>query len=266
MNKYDIEKIAAMHPKEFRAIARTGEWTEANHDACRGYVPTALAAFPKEFAFDFLLFCLRNPRPCPILDVTEPGDPHPKMVAPDADLRTDMPKYRIFKDGKVIDEPIDATKYWRDDLVAFVLGCSIGIDATLMKANIQCRFNGIFESNIELAPAGPFHGNMAVSCRTFSNSYDAMRAIQISSRLLISHGPPVHIGSPALIGINNIEKPDFPLPYFASPPEPHEITLFWGCAMTPQIAALNARIPYMVMQHQGCLFFTDKLIDEMAII
>ena len=266
MNKYSVAETEKMSPSEFRNIVRTGEWTGPNHDACRGYAFAGLVVLPREYAYDFTLFCLRNPRPCPILDVTEPGNPHPMLMAPDADLRTDIAQYRVFKDGEVIAEPTDATDYWRDDLVAFLLGCSAGIDASIMKANVHYRFNGIYSTNIQLVPAGSFHGRMAVSCRTFSTSYDAVRAVQISSRLLVSHGPPVHIGDPALIGIKDIMKPDFPLPYTSPPPEPHEIPMFWGCAVTPQNVAIESKTPYMIVQNAGCLFPTDKLVDEVAIM
>ncbi len=266
MNEYSIEEIEKMSPREFRSIVRKGEWTEANHDACRGYAFAGLVALPREYAYDFLVFCHRNPRPCPVLDITEPGDPHPRLLAPDADLRTDLAQYRVFKDGEVIAEPYNATDYWRDDLVAFLLGCAGGRDAALLKANVQARYNGIFKSNIQLVPAGPFHGHMAVSGRTFPTSYDAVRAIGISSRLPASHGPPVHIGNPALIGIKDIEKPDFPLPHIAPPPEPHELIIFWGCSVTPQNVAMESRTPYMIAQYQGRLFITDKLVDELAVI
>lgn len=266
MDKYSTEDIAAMSPEDFRKIVRKGEWMDANRDACQGYAFAGLAALPKEYAYDFLLFCLRNPRPCPVLDVTEPGDPHPRLVAPNADLRTDFPRYLIIKDGEIIDEPTDVISYWRDDLVAFLLGCSLGIQGALTKANVQFRFNGIFNTNIQLTPTGPFHGRMAVSCRTFQTSYDAVRAIQISSRLLACHGPPVHIGNPAVIGINDMSKPDFPLPHTAPPPQLHEIPLFWACAVTPQNVALESKTPYMIVQRQGCLLPIDKLVDEIAII
>ena len=266
MSEYSAEELEKMNPGDFRSIVRTGEWTGTNRDVCRGYAFAGLVALPREYASDFLLFCQRNPRPCPVLDVTEPGNPHPMIMAPDADLRTDLPQYLVFKDGEVIAEPTNATDYWRDDMVAFLLGCRLGLDAALIKANVQSRYIGMFNTGIRLVPAGPFHGNMAVSCLAFPNSYHAVRAIQISSRLLASHGPPVHIGNPTLIGIKDISKPDFPLPVTIRPPEPHEITLFWGCAVTPQNVALESKTPYMIVQYQGRLFPTDKLIDEMAVM
>jgi uncharacterized protein YcsI (UPF0317 family) len=259
-------RIASMSPEEFRGLVRKGEWKEENRDACQGYAFAGLAILPKQDAYDFLVLCLRNPRPLPVLDITEPGDPHPRLMAPSADLRTDFPQYRVIKDGAIIDEPTDVKSYWRDDLVGFLLGCSIGIQGALDKASVKYRFNGIFNTNIQLHPAGPFHGRMAVSARTFSSSEEAVRAVQISSRLLASHGPPVHIGSPSVIGIKDMNKPDFPLPYQSAPPGPQEIPLFWACAVTPQNVALESKIPFMIMQRQGCLLPIDKRVDEVSVL
>jgi uncharacterized protein YcsI (UPF0317 family) len=265
MSKFSAADSAAMNSKEFRGIVRKGEWEGACHGACSGYVASGLAVVPREYAYDFLRFCNFNPRACYVLDVTEPGDPHPRLVAPDADLRTDLPGYRVFKDGKVIAEPRDAKEYWRDDLVAFILGCSGTTSYALRKANVKWLDRGIFQTNIALTSAGPFHGNMVCGCRSFTSSKDAVRAVQISSRLIVSHGPPVQIGNPDMIGIQNLLKPDYPLPYPVPPLEPGELPIFWGCSVTPQNVALQSKIPYMITQKQGCLFWTDKLVDESAV-
>lgn len=265
-NKYSPDELGAMRPEDFRSIVRKGEWTEVTADACRNYGQANLIALPKEYAFEFLLFCNHNPRPCYVLDVTEPGNPHPKLMAPDADLRTDLPKYRIFKDGKVIDEPTDATNYWRDDLVAFLIGCSWGFVWAFRAANVPFRSLGDYTTNIPLVPVGRFHGHMVCSCRAFSTSHDAVRAIQISSRHIAFHGPPVHIGDPTLIGVNNIGKPDaFIPPWPTPPPEPHETVMFWGCGITPQNVVLESKIPYAVTHYPGHMFVIDKLVEELAI-
>lgn len=266
MSKYTIEQIAAMSPAEFRSIVRKGEWTDTNRDACRGYAFAGLVVLPKEYAFDFLLFCLRNPRPLPVLEVMDPGDPCPKLLAPGADLRTDLPRYHVLKDGEVIDETTDIRSYWRDDFVAFLVGCSLGIEAALRKANVRYRFNGVFNTNLPVVPAGRFQGKMAVSCRIFASSYDAVRAIQISSRLPAAHGAPVHVGDPSQIGIKDIGKADYLQAYVSSPPKGAEVILFWGCAVTAERSAVESKLPYMIVQKPGCLFATDKLIDELAII
>ena len=265
-NKYSFEEIALMTPREFRSVIRKGDWKDTTHEACRGHAFAGLVILPKEYAYDFLLFCQRNPRPFPVLDVTEPGNPHPMLMGPDADLRTDLPRYRVFKDGKVVDEPENLTDYWRDDLVGFLLGCSAGIDTALKKANVNYRLNGIFNSNIKLVPAGAFHGLMAVSCRTFLSSHDAVRAIQISSRLIASHGPPIHIGRSVDIGIGDLSKSDYPMPHKSIPPESNEIALFWGCSVSAQNVAVASKAPYLIVHYPGRVFTTDKLVDEVAIM
>jgi uncharacterized protein YcsI (UPF0317 family) len=265
MGKYTSQDIAKMTPKEFRAIVRKGEWTEACHEACNGYAASGLVAIPQEYAYDFLRFCTFNPRACNVMDVTEPGDPHPRNVAPDADLRTDLPRYRVFKDGKIIDEPFKVTEYWRDDLVAFILGCSGGVDYALDKSNVKWNLRGPFKTNIPLVPAGPFQGNMVCGCRSFPTAHDAIRAVQISSRYINSHGPPVYIGNPELIGVKDVNKCDYPLPYPAPPMAPNEIPIFWGASITPQNVVANSKIPFMITQYQGRLFWTDKLIEDLVV-
>ena len=266
-NKYTNEEVGAMSPRDFRSIVRKDEWRDMNRDVCRGYAQFGMVALPAKYVSEFLLFCNRNPRPCYVSDVTEPGDPHPKLMAPDADLRTDIPKYLIFKDGAISDEPIHATNYWTDDLVAFLLACSRGIDWELRKADVQYRFLGVFSTNIPLAQAGPFRGHMTCSARVFPTSHDAIRAIQISSRYPAFHGPPVHIGDPTLIGIKDISQDSLvPLTYPATPPAPHESILFWGCSATPHNMALEIKIPYMVAHYPGYLFVSDKHVEELAIM
>lgn len=256
-----------MSPKDFRYIVRNAEWVKETADACRGYGQANLIALSREYAFEFLLFADRNPRPCYVLDVTEPGDPYPKVMAPDADLRTDLPKYRIWKDGQIIDEPTDATKYWNDDLVAFLIGCSWGFVWGLKAANVPFRSLGDYTTNIPLTPVHRFHGHMVCSCRAFANSHDAVRAIQITSRHLAFHGAPVHIGNPLLIGVKNIGNPDAFIPPWPTPqPEPHEILMFWGCGITPQNVIMESKIPYAITHYPGHMFVIDKLVEELAVL
>ncbi len=255
-----------MSPKEFRSLTRRGEWTEGTGIVCRGYLQANLAVVPKDYAFEFFLFCHRNPRPCPVIDVTEPGDPHPKLVAPEADLRTDLPRYRVFQDGKVIAEPTDVKNYWRDDLVAFVIGCSYGFDWALRDTKIRFRFTGAYTTNIQCVPAGRFHGPMLVSCRLMKSSYDAVRAAQISSRHLLSHGPPVHIGDPSLIGIKALCYPDIFAPAPVPPQEPGEIAMYWGTGITPQTVALESNIPFMITHYPGHMLVTDRIAEELAVL
>jgi len=263
--QYSPEELGVMTPADFRSIVRKGEWTQETADACTNYGQANLIALPKEYAFEFLLFCNHNPRPCYVVDVTEMGDPHPKLIAPDADIRTDLPKYRIFENGEIIDEPTDATPYWRDDLVAFLIGCSWGFVWAFKAANVPYRSLGDYTTNIPLAPVGRFHGHMVCSCRAFQTSHDAVRAIQICSRHVAFHGPPVHIGDPKQIGVENIGNPDaFIPPWPTPPPEPHETVMFWGCGITPQNAVMASKIPYAITHYPGHMFVFDKLVEEMA--
>ena len=165
--KFTPQELNAMTPAEFRGIVRKGEWNNVTADACTNYGQANLIALPREYAFEFLLFCQRNPRPCYVLDVTEPGVPHPMLMAPEADLRTDLPRYRVFENGRIIDEPYDVTEYWRDDLVAFLIGCSWGFVWAFKAAKVPFRSLGDYTTDIELNSVGRFHGHMVCSCRAF---------------------------------------------------------------------------------------------------
>lgn len=264
---FSEKELLEMTPQEFRAIVKRGEYVGETTGVCRGFAQANLAVVPKDMAFDFLLFCNQNPRPCPVMDVTEPGDPHPKIMAPEADLRTDIPKYRVYRDGKLIAEPTDVMDYWRDDLVAFLLGCSIGFDWSLKAANIQYRLVGAYTTNISCVPAGPFRGPMVISSRIFKDSHDAIRAAQISSRLPMSHGKPVHIGDPSVIGIEDIYHPDVAaIEKPISPLKPGEVILHWGCGITPQAVAMKAKLPFMITHYPVNMFVTDRLSEELAVL
>ena len=258
--------ITDMLPKEFRLMVRKAQWTEPTAPACPGYVQANLAIVPKDVAFDFFLFCFRNWQACSLVDVTEPGDPHPKLVAPDADLQTDLPMYRVFKNGELLEEPTDVLKYWREDLVGFLIGCSWGFEGALKAANVQFRTLGDFTTNIPLVPAGPFSGTMACSMRLFKTSQDAVRAVQISSRYVPEHGAPVFIGEPEDIGIKDIYHADLYPHHDVYPREPGEIAMFWGCGITPQLTALNAKLPIMITHKGGHMLVTDKFAAELAVI
>lgn len=262
-------KWAGANPEKFRSAVRRKQWTDMTVYCCHGYVQANLAIVPKNYAFEFLLFCHRNPRPFPVIDVTELGDPHPKLVAPEADLRTDLPKYRVFEDGVLIDEPTDILKYWRDDLVAFVIGCSLTFDWALVAANLHYRMFGDYTSNIQLVPAGCFHGSMVVSSRAFKSAQDAVRAVQISSRHLGVHGPPVHIGNPAIIGIKDLNEADVwipPGPWPLAPLQPDEVMLFWATGATLPTVAKASKIPFMITHWPGYMFVTDRLSEELAVL
>jgi uncharacterized protein YcsI (UPF0317 family) len=258
-----------MPPNAFRQIVREGKWQHGTEMVCRGYAQANLAIVPQDIALDFFTFCFRNPRPCPLLDVTDPGDPHPQKTANEADLRTDLPRYRVFQHGELVDEPTDIMKYWRKDLVAFLLGCSLSFEWALREANVKFRFLGAYSTNLSCTPAGIFRGPVVVTGRLVKGHDDVGRAIQISSRHQLSHGPPIHMGDPEKIGIEDFYNPDMgrsasiegPIP----PQEPDELPLFWGCGVTPQAAALSAKPSLMITHYPGAMFITDKLSNELAV-
>ena len=255
-----------MKPNEFRKLVRSEIWKDVTMEACQGYAQANVAIIPKEYANDFLLFCVRNPRPCPILAVTNAGNPWPKSLSLEADIRTDIPKYRVFKDGKIFDEPYNIVEYWRSDLVTFFLGCSRSFVWALRSANIEWKRYGAYKTTVQCEPAGFFHGPLCVSVRSFKTSHDAIRAVQISSRHLLMHGPPVFIGKPEKIGIFNLGEPDSfnPGRPKVDPPNEDEIVMYWGCGATPQAIALETKIPFMITHYPAHMFVTDRLAEEFA--
>jgi len=259
------DELLSMKPRDFRHMVRRGELKSWVRNACRGYAWANVTIVPKEYAYEFLLFCNRNPRPCPVLDVTEPGDPHPRLMAPEADLRTDLTKYKVFQDGKLIAEPTDIMDYWQDDLVGFVIGCSRSFYSLWEAANVKYRPAGAFITNIQCLPAGRFRGSMVVSCRWFK-VHDALRAIQITSRCLATHGPPVHIGDPTAIGIKDLRHADFCPPPNAEPQKPDEVALYWGCGITPEMTVKGAKLPLMITQGDTDLLVTDRLTEELTVL
>lgn len=252
---------------DVRGKCRTGEWTMHTSGLAPGFAQANLVVLPRELAFDFLLFCRRNSKPCPVLDVTDPGRWSPPAVAPDADLRTDLPKYRVWKHGELIDEPNDVLKYWNNDLVSFVIGCSFTFENAMMRAGLSVRHVEhecnvpMYRTNIPCNPAGVFQGPLVVSMRPLSPA-DAVRAIQITSRYPDVHGAPIHFGSPADIGIADITRPDFG---DAVPLHPGEIPVFWACGVTPQAVLMATKPEFAITHSPGCMFVTDVLDDELAV-
>jgi uncharacterized protein YcsI (UPF0317 family) len=245
--------------KTIRLAARSGSWTGPTAGLALGFVQANLVIVPRDLAFDFLLFCQRNPRPCPVLDVTEPGLPEPRRVAPGADLRTDLPRYCVYRHGELVDEPSDLTQLWRNDLVGFLLGCSFTFEHALLQAHLplrhlECGCNvPMYRTNIASEPAGVFHGPVVVSMRPMTPA-QAIRAVQVCSRFPRAHGAPVHTGDPLAIGIVDIHRPDFgdPVEIRSS-----EVPVFWACGVTPQAVAMQARPPLLITHKPGHMFVTD---------
>lgn len=253
--------------EQVRKACRSQEFADQTSGLAPGFAQANLVVLPREAAAEFLLFCQRNPKPCPLLDVTEPGDPAPRRAAPQADLRTDLPRYRVWKDGKLVEEPTNIASLWRDDFVSFVIGCSFTFEAAMLRSGVPVRHieMGVnvpmFRTNIPCAPAGRFHGPMVVSMRPLKPA-DAIRAVQITSRYPSVHGAPVHVGLPASIGVTDLSRPDFG---DAVPVHDDELPVFWACGVTPQAVIMAAKPPLVITHSPGCMFVTDLRDEELAV-
>jgi uncharacterized protein YcsI (UPF0317 family) len=252
-------RVNAQRGADVRLACRRGELAGPTTGLALGFVQANLVVVPQDWAFDFLLFCQRNPKPCPLLDVAEPGDAEPNPVAPGSDIRTDLPGSRIWRNGELIEEPADITRYWRGDLVAFLIGCSFTFENALLAAGVPVRHIEervnvpMYRTNIACRPAGRFAGPMVVSMRPLAAA-DAVKAVRICSRFPRAHGAPVHIGDPAAIGIRDLVKPDFG---DAVTIRPGELPVFWACGVTPQAVLMNAKPPFAITHKPGHMFVTD---------
>ena len=252
--------------REVRQQIREGKWRRPTAGLAPGFVQANLAILPRALAFDFLLFAQRNPKPCPVIEVTDVGSPEPKLSAPGADLRTDLPKYRIYRNGVLEGEATDLGSVWRDDLVSFLLGCSFTFESALLQAGVPVRHIEedrnvpMFISGIQCTPAGVFRGPLVVTMRPIPAGL-VSRAVQITGRYPGVHGSPVHVGDPAIIGIRDLGKPDFGDPVTI---RPGEIPVFWACGVTPQAVAMQAKPPLMLTHAPGYMFITDLRNEELA--
>ncbi len=255
----------SQNPKLFREKCRQGEWTKSTSGSCPGYVQANLAIVPKELAFDFLLFCNRNPKPCPVLEVTEAGDPIIKEIAVGADLRTDLPAYRVFRNGQLVEERQSIADLWRDDLVGFLIGCSYTFDAVLHRSGlpvahyISKREPGIYASSIQCKRAGIFGGPLVVTARPIPGPL-VTKAVVITSKFAKTHGAPVHVGDGTAIGVPDLMAAEFGGEGFA--PAEGEVVLFWACGVTPQAVAIASKVPFMITHKPGHMFVSDVTIDE----
>jgi uncharacterized protein YcsI (UPF0317 family) len=253
---------------EARRAVREGRLRCQTSSLAPGFVQGNLVILPTDLADDFLRFCQRNPKPCPVIGFTEPGDPTLGSLGADLDLRTDLPRYRVWRDGELIDEPTDILKHWRNDLVGFVIGCSFSFEEALLADGLEIRnvTQGVnvsmFRTSIPCAPAGPFAGPMVVTMRPFSPA-DAIRAIQITSRFPSVHGAPVHIGLPQQIGIADLSKPDYG---DAVEIRDSELPVFWACGVTPQAVIAAARPPFAITHAPGAMLVTDLRNSSLSIL
>ncbi|SDC74476.1 putative hydro-lyase [Actinokineospora iranica] len=242
-------------PKQARAAFRSGTVASTSGWA-NGYIQANLIALPKEHAFDMLLFAQRNPKPCPLLDVTDPGSWRTGLAH--ADLRTDLPRYRVWRNGTVVAEPTSVEEHWRPDLVTFLIGCSFTFEAALTEAGIPLRHVEagttvpMYRTNRTCRPAGSLSGPLVVSMRPIPTDLVAT-AVQVSAQVHTAHGAPTHIGAPESLGVT-LNSPDY-----GDPVEIHDgdIPVFWACGVTPQAALAASRIPFAITHAPGHMLITD---------
>lgn len=254
-----LTQLTDCTPAEARAAFRSGLVVPTSGIA-PGRTQANLIALPADYAYDMLLFAQRNPTACPVLEVTEPGE-WTSRLAPGADLRTDLPRYRIWRDGELHDSPGDVTDWWREDLVTFLIGCSFSFETLLYDAGVplrhveQGRNVPMYRTNRPCIPARRLHGSLVVSMRPVP-AHLVATAVQITAMMPAVHGAPVHIGAPEALGIHELSEPDF-----GDPVRPHEgdVPLFWPCGVTSQVAVMDAAPPFALTHAPGHMFITDTL-------
>lgn len=262
-----LTEIALSAP-EVRQRIRRAELDGPTAGLAPGHVQANLMILPKDLANEFLLFAQRNPKSCPLLDVSNPGQTLLTGLGEDIDIRTDTPRYRIWQDGKLVAEPTDLMDWWRDDLVTFSIGCSFSFEEPMLAEGIDVRHISqgcnvpMYRTNIPTRPTAGLHGPMVVSMRPLKAA-DAIRAVQITSRLPSVHGAPVHIGDPALIGIQDINRPDYG---DAVEIRPGELPVFWACGVTPQSVIQTVAPPFCITHAPGHMLITDLLNTKLAVL
>ena len=246
-------------PHTFRQQVRSKEFSGPTAGYCGDFAQANLAILPSAYAEDFMRFCLRNPKACPLLGVGEPGQFDLPMLGRDLDIRTDVPGYNVYRDGVLCEQPAHIRDVWRDDLVVFAIGCSFSFEQMLARERIPLRHvdEGVnvpmYRTHVANQAAGRFGGRLVVSMRPMSGAH-AIRAVQITSRFPAVHGAPVHIGNPAVLGIEDLSSPDFGDPVSI---HEHELPVFWACGVTPQSAIESARLPFAIAHRPGHMLVTD---------
>lgn len=254
--------------REVRRACRELGYTGYTAGLAPGRVQANICILPEAWANDFLLFCQRNPKPCPLISRSDVGNPRLPALAEDLDIRTDVPRYHIFRDGKFVEEVTDISEYWQDDLVTFALGCSFSFEEALQEAGIPLRFlernsvAGVYVTSLPTEPAGPYNAPLVVTMRPFKPT-DAIRAIQITSRFPNVHGAPVHIGSPEQIGVNLADR--YQNVGDGTVGE-GEIPLFWACGLTPQLAVMSAKPPLCITHAPSSMLVTDLSNASLAML
>ncbi|MBC8421079.1 MAG: putative hydro-lyase [Proteobacteria bacterium] len=250
-----------------RELIRDGQWETPTTGAAPGYVQANLAMLPRDWAFHFLLFCVRNPKPCPILDVLEPGQWEPR-IAKGADLRTDLPRYRVYREGELERETEDVTDLFGDHMVSFLLGCSFSFESALIAAGVPVRNLeeeknvSMYITNRDCITAGPFSAPLVVSMRPMTPE-QAVRAVQVTTRFHLTHGAPVHLGAPEEIGVSDLGQPDFGDPVTLLP---GEIPVFWACGVTTILAATSTDLPLVITHAPGHMFVSDLRDEDLTLL
>jgi len=258
---------SAASPAELRQLCREGAFDGPTSGRCPGFVQANMVILPRADADDFTRFCELNPQPCPVLEILPPGCAEPAAIAPGADVRRDLPRYRVFRDGAPVAEPTDITALWRDDLVTFMLGCSFIAEAALMAAGLllphlaETGFVPMYRTDRPCVPAGAFAGPMVVSMRPFTPD-EAARAAEVTAHYPMAHGAPIHMGDPAALGIADLSHPEYGRAVSMSA---DQIPVFWACGVTPQEAILLARPALAITHAPGHMFVADITAESTRI-
>ena len=263
----DQQKMMSLSPREVRQAVREGRWAGPTAGMATGFVQANLVILPRDWAFDFLLFCQRNPRPCPLLEVTEPGDWEPRGLAEGADLRSDLPRYRVYREGVLTEEPTDIRTLWREGLVSFLIGCSFTFEGALLEAGLPVRHieMGVnvpmYVTSVACRTAGRLKGPMVMTMRPIPAAMVA-RAVTATALFPSVHGAPLHIGEPDAIGIKYLSRPDHGDPVEI---REGEVPVFWGCGVTPQAVLAASRPPFAITHAPGHMFVSDKKNVDLSV-
>ena len=260
----DYESLRKLDKSDLREAIRTSRYGGHTAGLAAGYLQANIIILPEQYALNFMRYCQRNPKPCPLVGVSETGSPLMHTLGRDLDIRSDVPRYNVYRDGKLVDSSLDIVDLWADDFVAFAMGCSFTFEDALVKAGLPIwhiennKTVPMYRSNIDTVEAGPFGGKMVVTMRAIdANRVD--EAVEISRRYPMAHGGPVHIGDPSSIGLDDLSKPDWgdsPAPVGDKTP------VFWACGVTPQNAVMRAQLPLVISHTPGHMLITD--IDDQA--
>ena len=254
-----------MSPKDVRALIREEKITGPTAGMCAGYAQANLVVLPKELAYDFLLFTQRNPKSCPLLEVSDTGSRLLHEIADGADIATEIPRYRIYRDGVLSGEYTDVSEFWQDDFVSFLIGCSFSFESALLEASIPVRHIEencnvpMYKTNIPCTPAGVFHGNMVVSMRPIPYELVA-KAVLVTGEMPRVHGAPIHIGTPEAIGITDLYHPDFGDMVTI---REGEVPVFWPCGVTPQNVVMESKPSLAITHAPGHMLITDVKNTEL---